>query len=419
MPTEQFKVPVEKLRWECDPKMFEFTCTKDLAPLREFIGQDRAIRAVDFGLNMVNTGYNIYVAGISGTGKTSMVKTYIARLIKEREEKGEKFALEDWCYLYNFKEPDRPRVTALPQGKGKVLRDQATDLLERMKQELGRAFSAEEYKAQRQKMVEEGQSEQQKLFEEIAGEARRQGFALQITPVGPVLIPLVQGRPMEQAEFLALDERTRKRLEDKQSELLKKLRSSFEKASSVQQQTVEKLQKSDRAIGEYTVSRLFAPLLEEYAAVEKVNSYLQDLKAYTLDNLEMFKGTEEPVNPLFGVPASQLMGGRDPFLPFRVNAFVDNSETKGPPVVVESNPNFGNVFGKIERRFLLGGYLSDHTMLKPGALSLANGGYLLAQRPRCAGQSRRLAGAETGDTGQRSSASRTRLSSSALSRPRA
>lgn len=377
MALEQFKVPAEKLRWECDPKIFDFTCTQDLSPLREFIGQERAIRAIDFGLNMVNAGYNIYVAGTSGTGKTSMVKTYIARQIKKREEEGEKFTIEDWCYLYNFKEPDRPKIASLPQGKGKQLREQVNDLLERLKQELGRAFSSEDYKNQRQKAVSEGQSEQQHLFDEIAKEARRQGFALQMTPAGPVLIPLVQNRPMEQKEFLALDERARKKLEDKQSELLEKLRDSFEKASGVQQQIVEKLQKMDRAIGEYTVTRLFGALLDEYGSFEKVKNYLEELKAYVLDNLETFKGVEEPVNPLLGVPSSQLMGGRDAFLAFKVNVFVDNSEIKGPPVVTESNPIFGNIFGKIERRFLLGGYLSDHTMLKAGALSLANNGYLL------------------------------------------
>ena len=137
------------------------------------------------------------------------------------------------------------------------------------------------------------------------------------------------------------------------------------------------MQKADKEIGEFTVSRLFSPLFDQYSKWPKVNQYLTDLKTYTMDNLEFFKATEEPVNPLFGVPMSQVMGGRNPFLPFQVNVFVDNSESKGPPVVIEPNPNFGNIFGKIERRFLFGGYLSDHTMLKPGALSLANGGYLL------------------------------------------
>ncbi|MBI2287600.1 MAG: AAA family ATPase [Chloroflexi bacterium] len=377
MKLNKYEVPVSKLRWKCDPKLFQFECTKDLAPLREFIGQERATRAVEFGLNMVNSGYNIFVAGLTGTGKTSMVKAYIEKRIKEKKARGETFNLEDWCYLYNFKEPDNPRIVSLPQGKGKAFRDEITDLLGKVRQELGRAFSSEEYKKQRQKMVEEGQAEQQKFFEQIASESRRQGFVLQITPAGPTLIPMKENRPMEENEYLALDEKARKKIDDKQTKLRKKLRVSFEAASDVQRKTMEQLQKADKSIGDYTVSRLFGSLFDRYSPWPKLSQYFTDLKAYILDNLELFKGAEEPVNPLFGVPVSQVMGGRNPFLPFQVNVFVDNSEAKGSPVIVESNPNFGNMFGKIERRFLFGGYLSDHTMLKPGALSLANGGYLL------------------------------------------
>ena len=149
MNLKQYEVPVEQLRWVCDPNMFKFECTRDLAPLREFIGQDRAIRAVEFGLNMDNSGYNIYVAGMTGTGKTSIVKTYIERLIKEREARGEEFALEDWCYLYNFKEPDTPQIASLPRGKGKAFKDEVADLLNKTRQELKRAFSSEEYKNQK------------------------------------------------------------------------------------------------------------------------------------------------------------------------------------------------------------------------------------------------------------------------------
>ncbi len=377
MELKKYEVPVNKLRWECDPKLFDFECTKDLAPLREFIGQERATRAIEFGLNMNNSGYNIYVAGLSGTGKTSMVKAYIERAVKERESRGKAPALEDWCYLYNFKEPDSPQIASLPQGKGKVFRDETVDLLNKISQELGRAFSSEEYKSQKQKVVEKGQAEQQKMFEEIAEEARRQGFTLQMTSSGPALIPMKEDHPMQEEEYLTLDKKAKKELDTRRTELRKKLQASFETASNVQTKTVETLQKTDKEIGERTVSRLFGPLLERYSKQPKVSQYLNDLKNYILNNLELFKETEEPVNPMLGVPVSQAMGGRNPFLPFQVNVFVDSSETKGLPVIVESNPNFGNMFGKIERRFLFGGYLSDHTMLKPGALSRANGGYLL------------------------------------------
>ena len=377
MEIKKYAVQVDKLRWECDPRLFEFECTKDLAPLREFVGQERATRAVEFGLNMVRSGYNIYVAGLTGTGKTSVVKAYIEKAIKERENRGETFDLDDWCYLYNFKEPDSPRIVSLPQGKGKAFREEVTSLLNKVRQGLGQAFSSEEYKNQKQKTVEEVQTKQQKLFEEISSEARRQGFILQMAPTGPVLIPIREDRPMQEQEYLALDEDTKKQLDTKQAELRKKLKASFETASNVQTKAIDRLQKVDKDIGEYTVSGLFGSLFEQYSKWPKVTQYLTDLKAYVLDNLELFKGTEEPIHPIFGVPLSQVIGGRNPFLPFQVNVFVDNSEAKGPPVIVESNPNFGNIFGKVERRFVFGGYLSDHTMLKAGALSQANGGYLL------------------------------------------
>ncbi len=377
METKKYEVPVDKLCWKCDPRMFNFKCTKDLAPLREFVGQERATRAVEFGINMASAGYNIYVAGLTGTGKTSMVKAYIERVIKDQEARGETFQLDDWCYLYNFKESDNPQIVNLPQGKGKAFREDMASLLNKVRQGLGEAFSSEEYKSQRQKLVEKAQAEQQKLSEEISDEARRQGFIFQRTPAGPALIPMKEDRPMQEQEYLALDDRTRKQLESKRAKLLKRLKANFETAGSIQTKAVEKLKKLDKDIGEYAVSDSFGSLFKQYSDWPKTTQYLTDLKSYVLDNLELFKGTEEPANPMLGAPLSQVVGGRDPFLPFQVNVFVDNSEAKWPPVIVENNPNFGNMFGKIERRFLLGGYLSDHTMLKAGALNKANGGYVL------------------------------------------
>jgi len=377
MDLQKYVVPTEKLRWQCDASIFQFECTKDLAPLNEFIGQDRAIRAIEFGLNMHTAGYNIYVAGLTGTGKTSIVKDYIERLIREKDAQQVTTTLDDWCYFHNFKEPDRPQIVNLPQGTGKALRDKIAQLLSQLRENLGRAFSGEEYQAQKKKIFEEGRDEQQQVFEESAAEVRRQGFLLQMTPVGPVIIPIIEGRPMDEKEYIALEEPVRKEMEAKQMELLKFVQANFEKAAVIQRRTAERLQSLDKNIAEFTVSALFAPLMEEYATPAKLAQYLTDLKAYTLDSLELFKSGDEPIHPVLGVPMSQAMGGRNPFLPFQINVFVDNSVQTGPPVVLEPNPNFGNMFGKIERRFLFGGYTSDHTMLKPGALSLANGGYLL------------------------------------------
>jgi predicted ATP-dependent protease len=373
---KKYELTPEQLRWKCDPAIFDFECTKELAPLREFIGQDRAIRAIEFGLSMEPQGYNIYVAGLAGTGKTSIVKAYVQKLVEERLA-SKVAALKDWCYVHNFAAPDRPQIMDLPQGKGKAFTDSINGLLERLKDQLTKAFSSEEYQEQRKKLIEQNQANQQRLFEELQEQARQQGFFVQVTPMGPATIPLKNGKPLTQDEYMELSESVRKKLDAKRSEVIQKLTSTFEKIQALEKETAETLQKTDKEIANYTVSRLFEDLLQEYKGQEKPVKYLEDLKSYTLDNLDAFKQAQEQAPSFLGVPAAYLTQGRDPFLPFKVNVFVDNSNCKGPPVIEESNPTFPNMFGKIERRFLFGGYLSDHTMLKPGAMHLANGGYLL------------------------------------------
>ncbi len=377
MDVAKYKVPVKKLRRKCDPALFDFECTEDLAPLREFVGQDRAIRAIEFGLSMKHDGYNIYVAGLTGTGKTSAVKTYINKLLEERKAIEQLQPLQDWCYIYNFADADRPQSLSLPRKKGKVFKSQIDSLLQSLKGELAKAFSGEDYKAERNRIIEASQAEQQSLFNELKEEAQRQGFMFQITSEGPAFIPLVEGKPVSQNDFMALEESVRKEMETRHSELLKKLQVTFEKAREQERKTAESIKSTDKAIADFTVSRLFESIIKEYSYSEKMVKYLTDLKSYTLDNLDIFKEKEEQVEPILGMPASYIMRGRDPFLPFNVNVFVDNSDAEGQPVIVEPHPNYANLFGKIERRFLFGGFLSDHTMLKPGALHLANGGYLL------------------------------------------
>jgi lon-related putative ATP-dependent protease len=377
MGIEKYEVSTDKLEWKCDPALFTFDCTKDLSPLREFVGQDRAIRALEFGLSMDKDGYNIYVAGITGTGKTSAVKRQIDNLLAERQAKEQMEQPQDWLYIYNFDNLERPLVLCLPQGKGKTFKEQIDALLQRIREELAKAFASEEYKAEKEKAVEIGQAGQKKLFEDISEEAEKEGFRFQVTPMGPALIPVINGKPLSQAEYAELEEKVRREIEKRQSDLLEKLQDAFDKAKQLERQTVEKLQSMDKAVAEFTVAKLFDSLKEQYKDSEKIVKYLTNLKSYTLDNLDMFKEKEEPSQFMLGVPASYAARGRDPFVPFQVNIFVDNSGKKVPPVIIEPNPNYSNVFGRVERRFFFGGYLSDHTMLKPGALHLANGGYLL------------------------------------------
>ncbi len=372
----EHEVPVERLRWQCDPAVFDFDCTKELAPLREFIGQDRAIRAIQFGLSMDHDGYNVFVAGLTGTGKTSLVKSYVERLVA-KQRVGDGFHPDDWAYVHNFSDPDRPNAISMPQGTCRGFRDKVAELRDRLKEELAKAFSSEDYKNTRKKLMEESHAVEQEILEGMGENARRQGFVLEMTQLGPVLIPSVEGRPMTKDEFMALDEQVRKDLESRRSAVLGELQTTLEKLQELQRQTIDKLEHTDEMVADVAVSRLFDALKREYEAQPRITDYLKELKDYTLGNLDIFKGEEAAAPGILGFPAAQIMHGRDPFVPFQINVFIDNGEAKGPPVIIEPNPNYANLFGKIERRFLMGGYLSDHTMLKAGAIQQANGGYLL------------------------------------------
>ncbi len=373
---KKFEVPVSELRWTCDPKKFSFSTTENCQRLAEFIGQERASRAVEFGLAMRHTGYNIFVAGITGTGKASLVKTYIEKIIKEKDKSEGIFKSKDWCYLYNFTDPDRPQIINLPQGQGKSLKNHMSQLLQNVRNELVKAFTSDDYKKQKKALTEDAQKKQQKLLEAMETESREKGFLFQITPMGPILIPLNKGKPLAQEEYYALREDVRASLEQERQELMKKMEAGFEQVRAIEKEIAEKMVDQDHKIAEFTISRLFGELLDQYEDSPEVTQYLASLRNYTLENLDFFR--QEIGTGMAPVPQMQpAFWGRDPFTPFEVNVFVDNSDAKGPPVIVESNPIYGNLFGKIERRFLYGAYISDHTMLKAGAMNLANGGYLL------------------------------------------
>lgn len=377
MGSRQYEVPVEKLRWECDPNQFGFECTDEITPLEEFIGQDRAIKAIEFGLAVDKPGYNIFVTGLTGTGRTSAIKAHLQKVVAAREAEGVRYHPEDWCYLYSLRYPDRPQVIRLPKGKGRSLREQVEGLLQTLKGEIAKAFSGEEYDKQRKAIMEESQGRQQQLFRRFQEEAAEKGFAVQFSPMGVVLVPLLQGRPATQAEYMALDESTKETFQERRGKLTRRVEETMEEAHVLERETAERMGALDRKIGQFAVARPFDELLRQYKSYPEVARYLEELRAYTLDNIDQFKEQEGQPPASFGLPGTRLPRERDPFLAFKVNVFVDNSETEGPAIVLEPNPTYSKMFGMIERRPIMGAYFTDHTMLKPGAVSLANGGYLV------------------------------------------
>jgi lon-related putative ATP-dependent protease len=372
---DKLRLPPEELRLQHDPASFTFDCTDELVPLAEFVGQDRAVRSLQFGLELERPGYNIFVTGLTGTGKATAILEYIQRTVERRRQAAELTLPEDWCYVYSFDEPDRPNALRLPRGVGKRLRDQLEELLLAVKASVGRAFASEEYEHRRRETLEGGQQEAKRIMEEAQSQAEGAGFLLRFSPVGVALVPLVDGKAMNAEQFADLDPERRKEIESRQQAVMEAVGEVAERLRAVEREASKHLRQLDRQVGETAVAGLFDSVISQNEAHPEVVRFLGQLREFTLANIELFREREGQPNVAQALAAAGPQA--DPFLAFRCNVFVDNSQASGPPIVVEPNPTWTNLFGKIERRAHLGTYVSDHTMLKPGAVQRANGGYII------------------------------------------
>jgi lon-related putative ATP-dependent protease len=369
---EKYSVPVEKLRWICPEDILKFTCTADIQPLRDFIGQDRAIDAINFGLSLERAGYNLFLTGLTGTGKAATVKARLKRFIDEKEAEGIKYQPYDWCYVYNFSEPDQPRILRLPQGLGKAFHNHMETLLRRLKEEIPKTFGSEQYNKRKQDIMEEHQRRYQEAMDELESGARTKSLMVQLSPTGAVVVPLVEGKPLSREDFLSLPEHERDAIEAKRLEMMRKVEETYAKFRELEKEIGEKMKEIDLKAGEFAISHPFEEMFITYREYPETLKFLEEAKKYTLSKLDLF----QQVSPDLQAPGFPVVQG-DPFIAYKVNVFVDNSSTVGPPIIFEPNPNWFNIFGKIERKAFMGTYVSDHTMIKSGAVQLANGGYLL------------------------------------------
>jgi lon-related putative ATP-dependent protease len=369
---KKYAVPFEKLRWICPHEIFQFECTTDIKPLKEFIGQERALDSISFGLAVERTGYNLFLTGLTGTGKASTIKAYLENFIAEREKTGIKHQTNDWCYVYNFSEPDRPKILKLARGLGKSFSNHMEELHKTLKEEIPKTFGSEEYSKRKQDVIQEHQRKYQEAIDAMEKEAKDKNLMVQTSPMGAAVVPLLDGKPMTREEFFSLKEEERKAIEIKRLEMMRKVEETNSRLHELDKETGEKMREIDLKAGEFAILRPFDDLMKTYGEYPEVINFLKEVKKYTLAKLDLF--LQSPALPQVPtLPSPQL----DTFMAYRVNVFVDNSTISGPPIVFEPNPHWFNMFGKIERRALMGTYMSDHTMIKPGAVQLANGGYLI------------------------------------------
>ncbi|PKB83154.1 MAG: hypothetical protein BZY88_02915 [SAR202 cluster bacterium Io17-Chloro-G9] len=380
---DEFRVPWEKTCWKCDQSEFSFQCTDDLEPLDRFIGQDRALDAMHFGLEVDKPGYNLFVTGLTGTGKTSAIKSLLQSIIDDPEQRERKKPVEDWCYVHNFDDPDRPRALRLPLGMARTVRARLNGALEALREEMPKVFQSEEYETRRREVEAAGRQVTQQMMTELEQAAQAVGFAVQVSPVGMSIFPMKDSQPMAPEEYQALPPEQRQALDKTRTDLMQQTQDAMTAIRQAEQATADQIAALERESANGRVTQVFGDLLDSAGFIPGLWEYLNRTVEYVLDHLNLFK--EPGANPLPGAPGPAAMappaGGsalaRNPFLPFEINVLVDNTGVTTVPIVVEPNPNWGNLFGRIERLAMMGTYFSDHTMLKPGAFHSANGGYLV------------------------------------------
>ena len=377
---DKYRVPWEETCWTCKTEDFNFQCTDELTPLDRFIGQDRALDAIRFGLELDKPGYNLFVTGLTGTGKTSAIKAHLESIIEDMERQEKSKPPCDWCYAHNFDDPDRPFALSLPAGEGKSLRSRMIYILALLQEEMPKVFKSEQFKAERREMEEKGRLTTQEIMGTLEQDARSQGFAVQMNQTGVTIFPMVENRAMSPEEYKALEEEQRKSVDEVRNQLMQQTQETMAKVREAEKESWDLIHDHERSAAEHRVADIFRPTVNAYENVPEVDHYLRHLADNVLDHLNLFKDDEavpSQTAPPMGAAPPSGSGPGNPFLAFEINLLVDNSDVVTSPIVVEPNPNWGNLFGRIERRATMGTYFSDHSMLKPGSIHQANGGYLV------------------------------------------
>jgi lon-related putative ATP-dependent protease len=342
--------------------------SEELTALETIVGQDRAIRAMQFGLGIKKKGFNIYVSGMPGTGRTTAVRRYLEEVAVTKPVPA------DWCYVNNFQDPYQPNALSLPAGRAIELQKGMENLTKVVFQDVRNVFESEEYAKQKEETLNKLQQRKQEILEAVNHMAIEEGFLLQPTPMGVVTVPTRNGKPMSEEDFLKLPQKDKDVLAQKQQKVQNALETSIRQAKSLDKDAADAVDKLDREVALYTLRIWNEDMKAKFQNLPEVLGYIDAVQADLLDQVELFKadGQEETPSLPFAAPPKGL-----PLKKYAVNILVDNSKIKGAPVIVETNPTHDNLFGRIEQEARFGALVTDFTLVRGGALHRANGGYLV------------------------------------------
>lgn len=360
-----------QLRRHTDPATFTFKSTAELPPLQKIIGQERAVRSIDFGVDMPNFGYNIYVVGPPGSGRTTTVRQFLDRRAAQRP------VPQEWCYVHNFDDPRRPKAISLPAGRASKLQKAMVDLVRQLQQELPRAFEGEFFEQRRREIALELQRKQQELFQNLERYLNERGFALLRTQMGLSIAPMLNGEVLTGEAYDKLDPETKHKFESYRPELQEQYDKTMRAARELDRRGKQALENLSRDLSGFVVDHLLDDVKEQFADCPKVLAYLDAVRKDVVENASDFLvGAEEDKSPFAAMARATRERGLDRF---KVNVLAEVRDDQGAPVVIEYNPTYHNLIGRMEHRAEFGAMVTDFNQIRAGALHRANGGYLVLE----------------------------------------
>ncbi|MFC1802637.1 Lon protease family protein [Thermoproteota archaeon] len=353
----------------CPDHFITCTSTSELEPLSEIIGQTRALKALQFGLDIKEEGFNVYVAGLPGTGKKTAIMTYLEQKAKEMS------VPPDWCYVYNFEDSQKPNALQLPSGKGAEFVSDMDKFVDEMKKALIAAFESDDYANRREETLKQYEEKKQELLNELNQKAQKAGFVLQRTQIGMLIVPVISGQIINEQQFSILPQNAKEEIQSRRRALQDQLRVALRQFRDIDREVEAAIEKFNKEVADFAIDPLLDRVKEKYDEIVECKLHLDLVKEDIISNLGLIIGSQrEQENPF------EAMMGRsrpDPTERYKVNQIVDNSKLTGAPVIMELNPGHDRLFGTTEKEARFGTLVTNYTMIRSGSAHDANGGFLV------------------------------------------
>lgn len=359
----------------CNPNMFKFEKIKEVADTTNLVyGQDRGIKALEFGVNVDLKGYNLYLEGPTGVGKTMYTKKFLqTRALKEKIP-------NDWCYIYNFDDPNEPIAVSLPAGQGKIFQETMDSFIRNIRRDIKKTFNNDEFEKEKKVIKQEFETKKEAILAKLNDKTLKQGFQVKSAQNGIYMMPVYEGKTVEEEEYEKLPLEVKSEFESKSQVVQEMIFDTLSELKLIENKADKKIDEWQSNVALLTVNIHINNVKSNYKRNKKINTFLDNVKKDILKNINTFMMPESANDSKQPVPPQmKAMQNNEPWLNYRVNLFVDNSHLEGAPVIMDSNYTFQNIFGKLEYENQYGIMKTDFTMIKPGLLQKANGGYIIFQ----------------------------------------